>query len=35
MKLYLHSGLGLTALMLLVGLVTRAAQANWVPALSV
>jgi cytochrome c oxidase subunit 1 len=34
MKLYLHSGLGLTALMLLVGLVTRAAQANWVPALS-
>ena len=34
MKLYLHSGLGLTALMLLVGLVMRAAQANWVPALS-
>jgi cytochrome c oxidase subunit 1 len=34
MRLYLHSGLGLTALMLLVGLVMRAAQANWVPNLS-
>ena len=31
MRLYLHAGLGLTALMLLVGLVMRAAQAKWVP----
>jgi cytochrome c oxidase subunit 1 len=34
MRLYLHTGLGLTALMLLVGLVMRAAQSNWVPGLS-
>jgi cytochrome c oxidase subunit 1 len=31
MKLYLHSGLGIVALLLLAGLAMRAAQANWLP----
>lgn len=31
MKLYLHSGLGIVALLLLAGLTMRAAQAGWLP----
>lgn len=34
MRLYIHTGMGLAALMMLVGLVMRAAQANWVSGLS-
>jgi cytochrome c oxidase subunit 1 len=34
MKLYIYTGLALVAVMLLVGLTMRAAQANWVPGLS-